>query len=198
VTLVKTLSATGRCDQVQGAESVEGAGQGDAGHAVERRAVPGDLRLVDAEVRRDGAVQALLCEDLVRGLGGGHVCGGGVSVGEESPGQRLEAMCLSRGRCLCLPALCGEGGAHGDRSGSREPAGRCLGGHCEVVLVGVARIVLEGCNGALTPPQGLLCDSLCQHGDCESGASGSTGTTAALEGRCRRYTGFGCLLGVVD
>jgi hypothetical protein len=46
-----------------------------------------------------------------------------------------------------LPALCGEGGAHGDRSRSREPAGRCLGGHCEVVLAGVARIVLEGCNG---------------------------------------------------
>jgi hypothetical protein len=34
---------------------------------------------------------------------------------------------------LGLPALCGEGGAHGDGSRSREPAGRCLGGHWEVV-----------------------------------------------------------------
>ena len=75
------VPADGRRNEVQGAESVEGAREGDTGHAVERRAVPGDLRLVDAEVRRDGAVQALLCEDGVRGLGGGHVCGGGVSVG---------------------------------------------------------------------------------------------------------------------
>lgn len=34
-----------------------------------------------------------------------------------------------------LPALCGEGGAHGNGSRSREPAGGCLGlgGHWEVV-----------------------------------------------------------------
>ena len=75
------MPADGRRNEVQGAESVEGAREGDTGHAVERRAVPGDLRLVDAEVRRDGAVQALLCKDGVRGLGGGHVCGGGISVG---------------------------------------------------------------------------------------------------------------------
>jgi hypothetical protein len=35
------------------------------------------------------------------------------------------------GVLIYLPALCGEGGAHGNRSRGREPAGRCLGGHWE-------------------------------------------------------------------
>jgi hypothetical protein len=70
-----------------------------------------------------------------------------------------------QGLLLCLPALCGEGGAHGNGSRSREPAGRCLGGHWEELLAGswecAARV--GGCMGGRTPPQGLLCDSLCQH-----------------------------------
>lgn len=70
----------GGCDEVEDAEGVEAAGEGDAGDTVERRAVPGDLRLVDAEVGSDGAVEALLCEDLVGGLGRAHGGGGGVSV----------------------------------------------------------------------------------------------------------------------
>ena len=77
------VPADGGRDEVEDAEGVEAAGEGDAGDAVERTAVPGDLRLVDAEVGSDGAVQALLCEDLVVGWGGG-----GVSVG--CCGQRAE------------------------------------------------------------------------------------------------------------
>lgn len=77
-------------------------------------------------------------------------------------------MALARELSRHLPALCGEGGAHGDRSGGREPAGRCLGGHYEVVLArSLARAHCSswgGAMGGLTPPQGLLCDSLCQHG----------------------------------
>jgi len=43
-------------------------------------------------VRRDGAVQALFREDLVRGLGGGHGLGGGVSFDYGSSGQRLKGV----------------------------------------------------------------------------------------------------------
>lgn len=77
------VPADGGRDEVEDAEGVEAAGEGDAGDAVEGAAVPGDLRLVDAEVGSHGAVQALLCEDLVVGWGGG-----GVSVG--CCGQRAE------------------------------------------------------------------------------------------------------------
>ena len=58
----------GRSDQVGETEGVESAVKSDAGDTVESGAVPGDLRLVDAQVRRDGAVQALLGQDLLRGL----------------------------------------------------------------------------------------------------------------------------------
>lgn len=74
------VPADSRRDQVEDAEDVEAAGEGNAGDTVEGGAVPGDLRLVDAEMGCDRAVQALLCEDLVRGLGGGHGRGGGVSA----------------------------------------------------------------------------------------------------------------------
>ena len=40
-----------RRDQVRGAEDVEQAAQGRASDAVQRRAVPGDLGLVDGEMR---------------------------------------------------------------------------------------------------------------------------------------------------
>ena len=49
--------------EVQGAEDVEGAGDYGAGYAVQGREDPGDLWPVDAEVRGDGAVESLLCED---------------------------------------------------------------------------------------------------------------------------------------
>jgi len=51
-------------NQVCDTEEVEGAGQGDASNTVERRRNPGDLGPVDGKVGRDGAVDALLCEDL--------------------------------------------------------------------------------------------------------------------------------------
>lgn len=63
-----------RGDGVGGEEDVEAARQQRAGDTVERRGVPGDLRLVDAQVGGDGAAQALLLEDGV-GLGGGQVLG---------------------------------------------------------------------------------------------------------------------------
>lgn len=53
-----------RRDEVGDAEEVERAGQGNTSDAVERRGDPGDLRLVDGQVGGDGAVDALLCEDL--------------------------------------------------------------------------------------------------------------------------------------
>jgi hypothetical protein len=74
------VPADGGRDEVEDAEGVEAAGEGDAGDAVERAAVPGDLRLVDAEVGSDGAVQALLCEDLVVGWRGCGVSVGGAVV----------------------------------------------------------------------------------------------------------------------
>jgi hypothetical protein len=156
------VPADSRRDQVQDAENVEAAGEGDAGDAVERATVPGDLRLVDAEMGRDGAVQALFGEDRVRGLGGGHGCGGGGSVVRCGVSGRKRPCGWPSGALLCLPALCGEGSAHGDCSRSREPAGRCLGGHWEGVSWECAAQFRE-CMGGLTPPQGLLCDSLCQH-----------------------------------
>lgn len=92
------VPADGGRDEVEDAEGVEAAGEGDAGDAVEGRAVPGDLRLVDAEVGSDGTVQALLCEDLIVGWGGG-----GVSVG--CRGQRSEEGGVRLGRCMFTCAV---------------------------------------------------------------------------------------------
>lgn len=96
------VPADGGRDEVEDAEGVEAAGEGDAGDTVERRAVPGDLRLVDAEVGSDGTVEALLCEDLVRGLGRAHGCGGGVSVGAVVSGRKRS----SGGLLLCNYLRC--------------------------------------------------------------------------------------------
>lgn len=74
------VPADGRRDQVCGAEDVKGSREGNASDTVEGGAIPGDLGLVDAEMGCDGAVQALLCEDLVAGLTGGEVLGGGGSA----------------------------------------------------------------------------------------------------------------------
>lgn len=60
-----------RRSEVGEAEEVESGGQSDAGDAVQGRGVPGDLRLVDGEMRGDGALDALFGEDLSAfGLGG--------------------------------------------------------------------------------------------------------------------------------
>ena len=68
-----------RRDQVPEAEDVEAAAEHAARDAVQDRRNPGDLRLVDAEVRGHGAVEALVLEDLV-GFGGG--CGYGFVGGD--------------------------------------------------------------------------------------------------------------------
>lgn len=51
--------------EVRGAEDVEAAAKGGAGDAVKGAEVPGDLGLVDGQMRGDGAVEALVGEDLV-------------------------------------------------------------------------------------------------------------------------------------
>lgn len=122
------VPADGGRDQVCGAEDVEGAGESDTGDAVEGTAVPGDLRLVDAEMGRDGAVQALLCEDGVGCLGFGDGLGGGGSMARRAAVSDGEGGCMLE---TVLPALCGEGSAHSNGSRSCEPAGRRLGGHWE-------------------------------------------------------------------
>lgn len=62
-----------RGGKVCGCEKVEGARQSNAGDTVSTRSNPGDLGTVDGQVRGNGAVQALLGEDL-GGVGLG--CGG--------------------------------------------------------------------------------------------------------------------------
>lgn len=66
-------SGVGR-GKVREAEEVERAGQSDARDAVQRRGVPGDLGAVDGEMRRDGAVEALLAQDLLAGFLRGGFC----------------------------------------------------------------------------------------------------------------------------
>lgn len=59
------MPAQQRRDEVGGAKEVEGAGEGDAGEAVQARRVPGYLRPVDGEMRGDGTVAALVGEEGV-------------------------------------------------------------------------------------------------------------------------------------
>jgi hypothetical protein len=73
------VPAEERRDEIRGPEGVDGARQHRTGEPVRDGQVPGDLGLVDGEVRRDGAVAALVGEDVVAGgLRGG--CGGGRST----------------------------------------------------------------------------------------------------------------------
>lgn len=58
------VPASVRSNEVGYAEEVERSGENDGGQAVETRGVPGDLRLVDGEMRGDGAVETLFGEDL--------------------------------------------------------------------------------------------------------------------------------------
>ena len=57
------VPAQQRSDEVGGAEEVEGAGERDAGKAVQAGHDPGNLWFVDGEVRGDGPVAALGGED---------------------------------------------------------------------------------------------------------------------------------------
>lgn len=76
------MPAEQRRDQIGGTEGVEAPAEDRAGDSVQRRAVPGDLRLVDGQVRRDGPVQPLLDEDVVRvGCADCGCCGGSVGAG---------------------------------------------------------------------------------------------------------------------
>jgi hypothetical protein len=68
------------CDQVSCAEDVEGAAHQAAGDTIEDRAIPGDLRAIDAEVRRDRSVQALFGEDFFAGVVLGHRLGRGEAL----------------------------------------------------------------------------------------------------------------------
>jgi len=64
------VQADERGQQVAGAEDVERPSKGDACDTMQHGRVPGDLRLVDAQMRGGRAVAALGDEDFV-GFGGG-------------------------------------------------------------------------------------------------------------------------------
>jgi hypothetical protein len=95
--------------QVREAEQVERSGENDGGQAVEAGTVPGDLRLIDGEMRGDGALETLFGEDL-----GGFGLGGCESVFRVSTGLESNAVvgvltsaapcCVPRA-ALSLPAL---------------------------------------------------------------------------------------------
>lgn len=76
------VPAQRRRDQVGRAEDVETAAEHAARDAVERRGVPGDLGLVDAQVGSDGAGEALFGKDLGLRFGIGHALGRGESGGD--------------------------------------------------------------------------------------------------------------------
>lgn len=83
-------------DQVADTEEVEGTGEDGARDAVQSRDVPGDLRLVDGEVRGDGPVEPLFDDE--------GFCGGGVGGGR-----------FGDGGCVCCrgSGWSGSGGASG-------------------------------------------------------------------------------------
>jgi hypothetical protein len=65
------VPAEGGRNQVERAVGVEATAEDAAGDTVQRRQIPGNLRAVDGEMRRDGAVQTLLSEDVVVGCSSG-------------------------------------------------------------------------------------------------------------------------------
>lgn len=67
-------------DSVGGEEGVHATRDDAAGDTVQSGGVPGNLRAVDGKVWRDGAVQALLLQNVVA-LGGGDV------LGRDGPGE---------------------------------------------------------------------------------------------------------------
>ena len=69
-------------EKVEAAETVEANGEDGPGDAVKDGGYPGYLRSVDGKVGSDGAVEALIYEDL----GGGGVAGCGGIVGDAGGG----------------------------------------------------------------------------------------------------------------
>jgi len=69
-----------RRGEVCGGPQIESAGEGDTGDTVQGTTNPADLGTVDAQVGRNGTVQALLGQDRVRVL----------SVGSRGDGSRYE------------------------------------------------------------------------------------------------------------
>lgn len=63
-----------RCGQVCETEEVETTAQDHGGQTVQRGPVPGDLGLVDGEMRGDWTLEALLGEVFLGCLGGDLVC----------------------------------------------------------------------------------------------------------------------------
>lgn len=80
------VPAEGGRGEVCGGPKVESAGEGETGDTVQGTADPADLGTVDGQVRSDGAVQALLGQDLGRVL----------SVGRGGDGSRYGAVSLGR------------------------------------------------------------------------------------------------------
>lgn len=71
------MPAEERREEVCGAEDIETPTEYRSGNPIEGGAIPGDLRAVDGEVGRDGAVETLFLED---GIGGVCFKGGGRGV----------------------------------------------------------------------------------------------------------------------
>lgn len=104
---------SGRCEVCE-SEEVETAAEKDTRDTVETGCVPGDLGLVDGKMRGDGAVDALLREDLFTSLladlaGGLGVCESAKAsvsrvVGAYGWGEQL--VMLSRARTSAAP--CGQ------------------------------------------------------------------------------------------
>ena len=105
------LQTEERCREIADAEEVHAPGQHDGSHAVEPGPDPGDLGLVDAQMRRHGAVETLVREDLRRirlgdvrsGWSGLGSCGGGVAAIVMSEGSNEHPLRFSDGLEADIP-----------------------------------------------------------------------------------------------
>lgn len=117
--------------EVRQAEDVERAGEGDSSNTVEGRQIPGDLCLVDTQVRGDGAVQSLFGKNLVGSVTVGHDLRGGEPVSSCEPltpiRRRRRRRRLECRPCVSLPALVHD-------AGRCNHAGLARDGHCSLLL----------------------------------------------------------------
>ena len=87
-------------NEVCDTEDVEGSGEHESADAVEATGIPGDLRAVDGQVRGDGALETLLCEDF-GALGLRSVLGRRKSVSSIS----IRTVCVTSDVVMSFPYL---------------------------------------------------------------------------------------------
>lgn len=113
--------------QVCEAEEVKGTGKGNSSDTVQCRQVPGDLGLVDTEMRSDGAMKTLFGKDLSRCLIVRHGLSGGKSgVDDEHCHGPWETKPGSR-TWHSIPPLVNDAGRCDD-------GGLAGSGHCSLLL----------------------------------------------------------------